>query len=414
MAGKIVSMLRDYFFIAVKGMRNRKLRSWLTMLGIFIGIAAVVALISVSRGMQAAITEQFSSVGADRIIVQPGSAFFGPPGSTAGLSKITKHDLGIVEKARGVKGARGVVLKTSRLEFSGKTKFVLGFGIPADAGREILGSRFDVSEGRQFREGDRNSKVAIVGNSYSSDDGIVGKKIGVGDKIKVEGEEFRVVGVRKRLGDPENDVAIVIPLETAWNIYGNKDEFNFVTAIVEEGFSPSDVAAKVEDAIRKDRKQEEGNEDFQVQTSEELFASFTAILGIIQAVIIGIAAISLVVGSIGVMNTMYTAVLERTREIGIMKSVGATNRDVLLLFLVESGLYGLVGGLVGIAFGLGMAKTIEFAATEYLGSELLQASTSPLLILGALAFSFTLGCLSGAAPARQAARLNPVQALRYE
>ena len=114
------------------------------------------------------------------------------------------------------------------------------------------------------------------------------------------------------------------------------------------------------------------------------------------------------------MNIMLVSITERTREIGVMKAVGARNRDVMLLFLIESGLYGLAGGLVGIAFGLGMGKLVEFAATNYLGSELLKASTSPYLILGALAFSFLLGCISGVAPARQAARLNPVQALRYE
>src|SRR3989338_4458415 len=142
---QLITRLKDYFFLSVKGMKNRKLRSWLTMLGIFIGIAAVVALISVSRGMQAAITEQFSSVGADRIIVQPGSAFFGPPGSTAGLSKITKHDIELIRKTMGVENAAGYVLKTARMEFNGKTKFVFGIGLPADDTIAVFGSRFDIS-----------------------------------------------------------------------------------------------------------------------------------------------------------------------------------------------------------------------------------------------------------------------------
>jgi len=382
------------------------------MLGIFVGIAAVVGLISVSRGMQTAIAEQFSTVGADRVIVQPGSAFFGPPGSSAGLAKITKHDIELIRKTRGVENAAGYVLKTARMEFNGKTKFVFGIGLPADDTIAVFGSRFDISYGRGFRKGD--GRVAIIGNAYSTNEDLLGKTIGIGDTIAVEGEEMRVVGVRKKLGDPENDVAVLAPISTLWEIYGNKDEYSAIMAEVAEGFKPSQVAERIKEEMRRDRKQERGNEDFQVQTSEELFASFTTILGIVQAVIIGIAAISLIVGSIGVMNTMYTAVLERTREIGVMKAVGARNRDVMLLFLIESGLYGLAGGLVGIAFGLGMGKLVEFAATNYLGSELLKASTSPYLILGALAFSFLLGCISGVAPARQAARLNPVQALRYE
>lgn len=412
MARQLIERLRDYFSIAVKGIRKRKLRSWLTMLGIFVGIAAVVALISVSRGMQTAIAEQFSTIGADRVILQPGSAFFGPPGSGSGLSKITERDLELVRKSRGVGMAAGYVLKTSKLEFNKKTKFVFGIGVPADETRSVFGSRFDVIEGRQLKRTD--GKVAIVGNSYATDEKIMGRKISLGDKILIEGEEFRVVGIRKKLGDPANDVAVIIPLETAWELYGNKDEYSAIMAEVEQGFKPSDVAAGIKKGLRKDRNQEEGNEDFQVQTSEELFASFTAVLGIVQAVIVGIAAISLVVGSIGVMNTMYTAVLERTREIGVMKAVGAKNRDVMLLFLIESGLYGLVGGLIGIVFGIGMGKMIEFSASSFLGSGLLRASASLWLIGGALGFSFLLGCLAGVAPARQAARLNPVQALRYE
>ncbi len=408
----VAGMLKDYFLLAIKGMRNRKLRSWLTMLGIFVGIAAVVGLISISSGLQGAIQDQFSQLGTDNVIVQPGSAFFGPPGSSSGLSKITKHDIDIVKGIRGVGEVGGFNFKTTKLEFNGRTKFVLGIGLPADETGKVFGSRFDVSEGREFREGD--NKAAIVGNSYSTDENLLGKTMSVGDTIAVEGEEFRVVGIRKKLGDPENDVAIIIPIEAAWEIYGNKDEYSAINAKVDEGFEPSEVAARIKERLRKDRNQDEGEEDFQVQTAEELFQSFAVILNIIQAVIVGIAAISLVVGSIGVMNTMYTAVLERTREIGIMKAVGAKNKDVMLLFLIESGLYGLVGGMVGIAFGLGMGKMVEFAAANFLGSDLLKASTSPSLILGALAFSFLLGCISGVAPARQAARLNPVQALRYE
>ncbi len=408
----VARMLKDYFLLATKGMKNRKLRSWLTMLGIFVGIAAVVGLISISSGMQTAIKEQFSQLGTDNVLVQPGSAFFGPPGSSSGLSKITKHDLDLMKGVRGVQDVGGFVFKTSKLEFNGRIKFVLGIGLPSDESRKVFGTRFEVSEGREFRESD--SKAAIVGNSYSTDEKLLGKLVRVGNTVRIEGEEFKIVGIRKKLGDPENDVSIIIPLESAWELYGNKDEYSILNAKVEEGFEPSEVSVRIKEKFRKDRNQEEGEEDFQVQTSEELFQSFTIILDIIQAVIVGIAAISLVVGSIGVMNTMYTAVLERTREIGILKAVGAKNRDVMLLFLIESGLYGLIGGLVGIAFGLGMGKMVEFAATNYLGSEFLKASTSPYLIFGALAFSFFLGCASGVAPAMQAARLNPVQALRYE
>ncbi len=412
MAAQPIALLKDYFFLAVSGIRKRKLRSWLTMLGIFVGIAAVVGLISISQGLQAAVVKQFNQVGVNRILVPPGSAFMGPPGSMTGTSKITKHDLELVQDLRGVKQAAGYNMKAGKVEYNSKIRFIYGIGLPTDQSKEVFGSSFEIAVGREFRKGDAN--VAIVGNTYYSDDKIFGKTLDVGKKITFEGKEFTIIGIMKKVGSPTDDLSVTMPIGDMWDIYDNKDEYAMLYVEVDKGFQPSEVAARIKERIRKDRKEKEGNEDFQVQTSEELFRSFSTILNIVQAVIVGIAAISLVVGSIGVMNTMYTAVLERTREIGIMKAVGARNTDVLLLFLIESGLYGFVGGLVGIAFGLGLGKAVEVIASGYLGSDLLKASMSPTLILGALAFSFVLGCISGVAPARQASRLNPVQALRYE
>jgi putative ABC transport system permease protein len=409
----LLSTLKDYFSMAVGGIRKRKLRSWLTMLGIFVGIAAVVGLISISQGLQNAVTQQFSSLGANRIIVMAGSGFM-TAGSTGGVSQITKHDLDLIRNVRGIKEAAGYDMQAAKFDFNHKTKFVYAMGIPSDDTADVFGSTFEVSEGRKFRSSDSNSNVALIGNNYLTDSKLFGKIINVGNKITLEGQEFKVIGIMKKIGNPSDDQQVYLPVERLWSVFGREDQYSGIYAETEAGFKPSDVAARVKEKMRKDRDQKEGNEDFQVQTSEQLLQSFSTILNVIQAVIVGIAAISLLVGSIGVMNTMYTAVLERTREIGIMKAVGARNRDVMLLFLIESGLYGLVGGLVGIAFGLGLGKIVEIIASGYLGSDMLRASMSPVLIFGALAFSFLLGCISGVAPARQASRLNPVQALRYE
>jgi len=412
MASQPFGQIKDYFSIAIGGIRKRKLRSWLTMLGIFVGIAAVVGLISISQGLQAAVEQQFASLGANRIIVQPGGGNLGSPGSSSGQSKITTHDLDLIKGVRGIQNAAGYDMKVAKLELNNNIKFVYLIGLPTDSSREVFGNNFEVVEGRQFRPGDSN--VAIVGNSYSTDSQLLGKTLAVGKKITVEGQELTIIGVMKKIGSPPDDQAVLVPLNKLWDIFGNKNEYSMIYAEVEKGFQPSEVAVRIKERVRKDRNEKEGNEDFQVQTSEQLLKSFSTILNVVQAVIVGIAAISLIVGSIGVMNTMYTAVLERTREIGIMKSVGAKNSNILLLFLIESGLYGLVGGLVGIAFGLGLGKLVEIIASGYLGSNLLKASMSPTLIFGALAFSFILGCISGVAPARQASKLNPVQALRYE
>lgn len=403
----------DYLRFAFLNLVHRRLRSWLTMVGIFIGIAAVVSLISLGQGLQNAVNEQFSSIGTNRMIVQPGGEFFGPPGSGAGTSKITKHDLDLVKKVSGVESAAGLVLKTGgKIEFNEQTRFAFVMGVPTDSSFKTLGSRFDVVEGRQLKDGEKNK--AVVGYNYFSDKNIFGKTMHLGSTISVEGKEFEVVGLRKKLGDPANDVAVILPIEEVWTLYSSKDEYSAFNVEITKGSSVDNVAAAIKKEMRKDRDQKEGNEDFNVQTSQELISSFNTILNVVQAVLIGIAAISLVVGGVGIMNTMYTSVIERTKEIGIMKAIGARNSDIMTIFLIESGLLGMAGGAIGVVIGIGISKTVEFAAQQAFGSPLIRASVPWYLIVGSLVFSFVVGASAGVLPAKQAADLKPVEALRHE
>ena len=156
-----------------------------------------------------------------------------------------------------------------------------------------------------------------------------------------------------------------------------------------------------------------GKEDLEIKTPQQLASSFTTILDIVNIVLIGIAGISLLVGGIGIMNTMYTAVLQRTKEIGVMKALGARNKHILLLFLIESGLYGLGGGIIGALLGIGFAKVVEALFVQFIGP-LLVVEINYGLVSGVLLFSFIIGCLSGIAPAWRASKLNPVESLRYE
>ncbi len=191
------------------------------------------------------------------------------------------------------------------------------------------------------------------------------------------------------------------------------EEESEIIAKVQDGFDPEEVANEIIKRLRQSREEKEGQETFDVQTSEQILETFGNIFGIVQAVLVGIAAISLLVGGIGIMNTMYTSVLERTKEIGVMKAIGAKNSDILYIFLFESGSLGLVGGIIGVIFGAGLSKGVEYIAMNSLGTNLLQASLTPQLIFGALIFSFLIGTLSGILPAMNAAKLKPVDALRY-
>ncbi|MBI2671166.1 ABC transporter permease [Candidatus Woesearchaeota archaeon] len=406
-------MIADYFFLSLKTLIHRKLRSWLTILGIIIGITAVVALISLGQGLQTAINEQFSTIGVNRVIVQAGGVSFGPPTPGVGTAKITEHDLDLIKRIDGVENAAGFILNPGKVKFNGKVQFVFAVGIPTDPEeRKILGSRLDIEAGRHFKKDDTNK--LIVGHNLAESDSTFGKTISIGDKVLLEDKSFTVIGVRKKLGDSANDGSVMIPIETLREIYGLEDEFSIINVEISKSKTPDEIAEAIKDDMRKDRHLKEGEEDFQVQTSAELISSFNTILNIVQAVLIGIAAISLIVGGVGIMNTMYTSVLERTKDIGIMKAVGAKDSDILLLFLIESGIIGFVGGAIGVLIGVGIGKLMEFVAFQVFGSPLVKASFPPYLIIGALVFSFLIGTISGLLPARQASKMNPVDALRYE
>lgn len=405
--------MKDFFKLAFVNLRQRVLRTLLTMIGIFIGIAAVVALISLGQGLQNAVNKEFSSVGGDKIIIEGRQAGFGPPGSnTAGA--VGEKDKEVIEKVAGIKVAAGRTFRGVTVEFQGEQQVQFVISIPdepKEASLVISALNLKILKGRVIRKNEKDSIVA--GYLYSEKDGVFGKRAEIGNKIIVQGKPFEIVGIADRRGDASLDKGIFMTDAAVKTIF-DTTEFNAIVAQTEQGVDVTTIAERVRRAIRQDRHQKEGKEDFTVSTSEELIASFNRILTIVQAVIIGIAAISLLVGGIGIMNTMFTSVLERTKEIGIMKAVGATNKQIMTLFLIESGMLGIVGGAIGVLIGVGLSKSVELAAQQFWGPNLLQASVPWYLVVGALTFSFFIGTMSGVMPARRAAKLRPVDALRYE
>ena len=402
-------MISDYFNLAFKNLKSRKTRSFLTVLGIFIGIMAVVALISIGQGMQNAINDQFESLGKDKIIIR--SDVMGPPGSATSKSlMLTESDLDAVKNTRGIEDAIGFLTKSGTATRNGELKVIYVFGVNPDD-LEMVGSIIpEISEGRNLKQDDKYK--AVVGYEHVYGD-LWKKPVKIGDSIEIENKSFRVVGVLGKIGNPIDDSMIMIQKDEMKDLFNTGEEVSEMIAQVSSGFEPADVAESVKKTLRKEKDEKEGEETFSVQTSEQLMDAFSNIFGIVQAVLIGIAAISLIVGGIGIMNTMYTSVLERTREIGIMKSIGAKNSDIFMIFFMEAGMLGLVGGLVGVALGIGISKAVEMIAVNA-GITMLQVAMPLWLIFGALAFSFIVGCLSGTLPAMRASRLRPVEALRYE
>jgi len=401
-------MFIDYIKFSIEGIKKRRLRSLLTMIGIFIGIAAVVSLISLGQGLSNTIEEQFAKLGGDKIMISAGEQM------GAFSSKIlTTNDLKVVQKTQGVDIATEMYYASGKITFKGEPKNTFVIGLPTDENAKIITDMqgFEAVKGRDLKDGDQY-KVTVGWRLWNDD--FFEKSIGLRDKIKIDGQDFEVVGLIGKIGNPQDDAQIYVPIDTLRKIYGREDEISMIYSQIKKGYNPDKVADNIKENLRDFRDEEEGAESFSVQTFENILSTFNSIFGIVQAVIIGIAAISLLVGGIGIMNTMYMSVMERTKEIGVMKAIGAKNSHILTIFLIESGIYGLIGGGIGVLIGIGIAKAVEFAAAQYMGTEMLKASMSPTLIIGALLFSFIVGTLSGLAPSYRASKFNPVQALRYE
>ncbi|MBR9692945.1 ABC transporter permease [Candidatus Woesearchaeota archaeon] len=400
--------------MAIRSLSRRKLRSWLTMIGIFIGIAAVVSLISLGQGMQNAIEEQFFQLGADKLTIQTKGPSFGPPGSNTDLM-LMDSDLEVVKRSRGVKIAASRLVEPIRVEFNEKEKFIFVATLPQESKeREMVievanVDPSDMIAGRPLKQSDQ-WKV-IMSEDYLEPK-FDNKGLQVGDKVKIDGQAVEVVGMYKKTGNPMVDMAFVMNEDPVRELLDLPKKSGLIVAQVTPGIDMALVVENIEKDLRQHRNLKEGKEDFEVESPEDLLDSVSTILNVVTAVLVGIAGISLLVGGIGIMNTMYTSVLERRKEIGILKAIGARNSDVLGIFLVEAGVLGLIGGTIGILLGIAFSKTVEIIATIALGTTLIQASFPWYLILGSLAFSFGVGSLAGTYPAMQASKLPPVEALR--
>ncbi|MBS3167478.1 ABC transporter permease [Candidatus Woesearchaeota archaeon] len=406
-------MIKDYFLLAFSNsLKHRKLRSWLTILGIVIGIVAIVVLVSLAQGLNSAVKEEFQKVGANRILITAGGANFGPMSSSVSSQILTEDDLKVVRKVNGVKTAVGVLTKSAKIKFKDKTRYVTIYGTPTDSeSKDYIDSVsfFDIEFGRQLRDGDKYK--VIFGYSVAND--FYEDIIKIGDKIEIERQEYRVAGIQKKAGTGVHDIIVRIPLDTAKELFNEPEEVSTIFVLSDSNLKPAEVALRIEKDLRDFRNVKEGDEDFSVQTAEQTIQGFNIILILVQAILIGIASISIIVGGVGIMNTMYTSVLERTREIGIMKAVGAKNKDILIIFLMESGIVGLTGGLIGVVIGIIFAKLAEYIAIAN-GISVFKAYLRFPLIFGVLFFSLVIGSIAGLLPAKQAAKLRPVEALKYD
>jgi len=401
-------MIKDYSKLAWRNLRKRKLRSWLTIVGIVISIIIIFTLISLSLGLREAIDEQFQLLGSDKLFIMPK----GMSGVSSGAVQFTTQDVDVIEKVQGVKDLSYATIGNGQIEFHEQKRYFIIIGLPLDKFDLYINSaNLKMDEGNYLQEGDIGEVMVGYDYKYNS---VFDKPVETGDKIILNGKEFKVSGIVGKIGNPSDDKNIYMSMDDFKVLFNSGDRVDQIIVQVDDEEKIQEISERINKKLMNFRNVEEKTKDFYISTPEELLASFDIILNIITAFLVGVAMISLLVGGIGIANTMYTSVLERTKEIGVMKSIGAKNKDILYIFIIESGLLGLIGGIIGVLLGAGISKAVEFIAVNYLGTTLLKAAIPSYLVLGCLGFAFAIGAISGTIPAFKASKLKPVDALRYE
>lgn len=407
----MIDNIKEYFKIAARNLKMRSLRSWLTVFGIVIGVFLIISLLSLSEGIKETIDRQLMSLGANMIFVMPGSEDNPMSGVMFGGDKLERQDLTAIGNTDGVKEVLPASYQAINVRFNEENKSIIVEGFPLTEGMEIL-QRFQgwsLSAGRWPEAG---AKELLVGIKFGQD--VFKTPVKPGDVFNIKGKKFIVAGILKSLGSKTDDSSVFMDIGFFQDLVGQqRGTAQMAMVQIEDGADTNAVAQRIKDNLRKVQRRAYGSDtlNFAVITSEKVQDIAGGVMAVIQFAVLAFASIAVVVGGIGITNTMYTSVRERTREIGIMKAIGATNEAVLAIFLFEAGIIGLAGGVGGTVLGLLVAWIVQ-AYGQVHPMFYFTASFSPWIIMFGLIFSISVGCLAGILPARAAANLRPIDALR--
>jgi len=417
--------VRKSLRLAVNILVHSKLRSWLTIIGIVIGIAAVVAIVSIGEGLQQDVESHLGGLGADLITISPGggrasAGFRGPPGHEQGSTatstdaeNLTKKDVQVLQSVDGVALIQATVSGQGEVYYLGEKASVSIEGVDPLVWKEMTTS--ELASGRFLGSSDYN--VVIVGNSIAEN--TFKQPLTVNRMITIEDKPFRIVGILQESGGfGGDDRSIIMPIDAARDTLEDvgEEEFDSITIKAANTDDVDQIMGEAEQKLLISRHLTEDTKDFRISSSQSTLETMSDITQTISSFLTAIAAVSLLVGSVGIANTMFTSVLEKTKEIGIMKAIGAKNGDIMMIFLLNSAIVGLVGGLLGIGLGTGISSLLPLLGMGIMGMGGAGMTTviTPLLLIGALLLSMGIGMAAGVIPAYRASKLKPVDALRYE
>ncbi len=410
--------LKDTFKIALRGLRAHESRSILTILGIVIGITAITLVVSVGQGARELILGQIEAFGPTLVEINPGREPQGPSDFGEFFSdSLKRRDLEAIQdpgNVRGVEWATPIVLQNATLSYGGET-----FRASVIGANSYFGEMFDMYPeiGSNFTDADVASRasVTVIGSKVKEE--LFGPSDVLGEKIRIGNRLFRVVGVfaeRGQMSFFNPDEMVVVPYTTAQDYLLGTDYFHSLDVKI----SSEELVPQAVEDIKITLRELHGitdpeKDDFYVGTQADAAARIGAIMSILTALLVSVAAVSLLVGGVGIMNIMLVSVAERTHEIGLRKAVGATNKDILTQFLLEAVILTVTGGVIGIVTGAALSLATAFVLSRIVSIGWGFVFSFPAALIG-LTVSAAVGLIFGIHPAREASRKSPIEALRYE
>jgi len=400
------------FNYAFKNLRHKQLRSWLTILGIVIGIASVVSLLTIGIGFQEEVNRQIGALGGRTIFVSPASAgasaaFSG--GTAPSSGKLYQKDYERLKRIPDIEDIARLIMGRTTVKFKDKEISSTVYGIEPGVFEKT--TAIDIESGRFLLPSDR--RVVVIGNTISEDTFGQKNRVSVNSYLEIGGQKFRVIGIMKKSGNGFGggrvDSGIYISFDEARQLFRStfrENELGAMAVLIREGADSDEVTEKMQTELDSSRKVKPDERDYSVVNPKTIQAAINNVLGLVTLFLGAIAGISLVVGGLAIASAMFTSVMERTREIGVLKAVGATQQDILKIFIFEAGMLGGIGGAIGTLLGL---------AIVYIGSLFgLPATVNIGIALFGFAFAVIVGLAAGYIPAKNASALSPVDAMRYD